>query len=303
MAYVLGLLASGRANGFTASLLRAAMAGAETVPGVEVEFVHLHQYKFGPCTSCFNCIRDSERGCTVDDDMGRDGELMAKVKRANGWILADPVHGWGTSAMSHLFIERCYPFTWSGELDGMPFASVSCASNQGMQRLANEELCKWAFTRGFRYIGGIPVHTVQIEQAREEAGELGRRLGEAATQDASGRGKYPDEEKFVDYLDKPWSALEPYLENLTSGTMAYKTSLIAEGLASFKRQEARDLLEASREPFLEALKLYGEGKAEEACDALVRASALWTHATWKEFLEEDVVKSGVPGAYRPIADD
>ena len=303
MAYVLALLASGRPNGFTDSLLQAAMEGARSVDGVEVERVHLHRYRFGPCTSCFNCIRNEPHDCTLEDAMGSDGELMAKVKRANGWILADPVHMWGPSAQTHLFIERCYPFIWSGELEGMPFASISCASNQGMQRLANANLCKWAFTKGLRYVGGLPVHTAYIERARGEAETLGRKLAEAAVVDAAGREKYPDAERYVDSLDRPWSVLEPYLDNLSNGTMAYESSLIAEGFASFKRQEALDLLQASKGHFENALELYKEGRHEAACGQLVRASALWTHATWKEFLEEDVTRAGVPEAYRPIVEE
>lgn len=300
MAQVLALLASGRRKGFTASLLEAAGRGAGSVEGVEVEFVHLHQYSFGPCRSCFNCIRSEAHECSQRDAMGGGGELMAKVMRANGWILADPVYMWGPSATCHLFIERCYPLLWSGTLSGMPFMSLSCASNQGMHRLANRLICKWAFTFGLRYIGGLPVHTTFLEQARQEAEAMGRRLGEAAAEDAVERKPMSDQERFVAYLDAPWSALEPYLDNLTSGTMRYESSLIAEGLKKFERKEAVELLEQAREPFQEALRLYVEGKEREACGALVRASALWTHATWKEFLEEEVIGTSAPEAYRPI---
>jgi multimeric flavodoxin WrbA len=300
MATVLAVLASGRSNGFTASVLDAAVKGAQSVEGVHVQHVRLHSYQFGPCTSCFHCIRDEAHECILRDAMGADGELMATVKRANAWILADPVHFWGPSAQCHLFIERCYPFVWSGQLEGMPFASISCASNQGMQRLANQGLCKWAFTLGLRYVGGLPVHTAYIEQARREAEELGQRLGQAAVADAQGRRKYPDQERYVDYLDAPWRPLEPYLDNLTRGTMAYEGSLIAQGLDTFGRQEAIALLEEARERLEDALALYKEGRHPDACRHLVRASALWTHATWKEFLEEDVVKADVPAAYRPI---
>ena len=303
MAYILGLLAIGRTKGFTASLLQAAIKGAEAVGEVEVEFVRLHDYKFGPCTSCFNCIRKEPHACTLPDAMGADGALMAKVKRANGWILADPVHMWGPSAQCHLFVERCYPFVWSGELEGMPFASISCASNQGMQRLANENLCKWAFAKGLRYVGGLPAHTAFLDRARLEAEALGRRLAEAARMDAQGRRKFPDRERYVAYLDKPWRVLEPYLDNLSNGTMTYASSLIAEGLANFKRQEAVALLHQSRVHFERALASYRDGREEDACDELARASALWTHATWKEFLEADVIGTGVPGAYRPIAEE
>jgi len=303
MAYVLALLASGRTKGFTASLLESAIEGAQSVENVEVELVHLHKYKFGPCNSCFNCIRDESHNCVLKDAMGGDGELMAKVKRANGWIIADPVHCWGPSAQIHLFIERCYPFVWSGNLEGMPFASISCASNQGMQRIANSNLCKWAFTYGLRYIGGLPVHTAYLERARQEAKELGRKLAEAAIEDAKGRKKFPDPERYVDYLGKPWRVLEPYLDNLSNGTFEYPSSLIAEGFSNFKKQEARELLTEAKSHLEESLNLYKQGKHEEACDQLVRASALWTHATWKEFLEEDVVKTSVPGAYRPIVEE
>ena len=302
MAHVLALLASGRRKGFTARVLQAAIEGAGRIGGVEVELVHLHDYTFGPCTSCFNCIRDEAHACTLPDAMGGGGDLMAKVKQANGWILADPVHCWGTSAKCHLFIERCYPFIWSGDLEGMPFASISCASNQGMQRLANANLCKWAFTKGLRYVGGLPVHTVYLERACREAEELGARLGEASVTDSQGRRKYPDEQRYVDYLDKPWAVLEPYLDNLTNGTMEYESSLIAEGLETFKRKEAIDLLRRSRGHLESALERREGDEVEDACRELARASALWTHATWKEFLEEDVVKTGVPEAYRPIQD-
>jgi multimeric flavodoxin WrbA len=302
MATVLALLASGRKRGFTASVLEAAIRGAEDVDGVQVERVYLHGHAFGPCTSCFNCIRDEAHQCTLPDAMGGDGELMARVRRANGWILADPVHTWGPSAMCHLFVERCYPFVWSGQLEGMPFASISCASNQGMQRLANRNLCKWAFTLGLRYVGGLPVHTAYIERARQEAIDLGRRLAEAAVRDAQARLKYPDPERYVDYLDKPWSVLEPYLENLGNGTIEYEASLLAEGLASFRRPAAIELLQRAKGPFVEALERYKEGQSEAACAQLVKTSALWTHATWVEFLEQDVIKARVPHAYRPIVE-
>ena len=302
MAIVLALLASGRKAGFTASVLEATAQGAESLDGVQVERVHLHHYTFGPCTSCFHCIRDEAHECILPDAMGGSGELMARVQRAHGWILADPVHTWGPSAMCHTFIERCYPFVWSGALEGMPFASISCASNQGMQRLADRNLCKWAFTLGLRHIGSLPVHTTYLERARDEAVDLGRRLAEAAVQDARARDRYPDAERYVDYLDKPWSVLEPYLDNLHNGTMAYETSLIAEGLANFRRPEAIELLQRAKGHFVQALDLYKKGQAEAACSPLVRASALWTHATWLEFLEQDVVKAGVPQAYRPIVE-
>jgi multimeric flavodoxin WrbA len=302
MARVLGLLMSGRRNGFTASLLAAATRGAESVVGVQVELVHVNRLELRPCRSCFNCIRSQAHECTQTDAMGARGELMRKLNEANGWIIADPVHMWGPTATCHLFVERCYPFLWSGALSGMPFMSVSCASNQGMQRLANQIICKWAFAFGLRYVGGLPVHTTHLEQAGRAAEALGAALGKAAVQDAAQRVPVTDVQRFIEYLDKPWSALEPYLQNLTEGTMRFEGSLIEAGLSSFKRQEAIELLAQAKGPFIDALNAFAAGDRERACELLVRASALWTHATWKEFLEEQVIGSAVPDAYRPLSE-
>ena len=302
MAHVLALLMSGRPKGFTASVLRPAVEGAESVEGVEVEFVNLHRHSFGPCRSCFHCVRSETRQCVQKDAMGGEGEFAAKVRSANAWIVADPVHMWGPSAQCHLFIERCYPLIWNGALAGMPFMSISCASNQGMHRIANAGICRWAFCYGMRYVGGLAVHTTYIERARQDAEELGRRLGEAAKEDAEGRKPLADDDLYIDYLDKPWSPLEPYLDNLSNGTMECESSMIAEALASFRRPEAVELLEQAKGLLEEALRLYKQNEQEAACAPLVRAGALWTHATWKEFLEEDVVKTSTPDAYRPLGD-
>jgi hypothetical protein len=107
-------------------------------------------------------------------------------------------------------------------------------------------------------------------------------------------GEAPDGEQF----ESP--TLEPYLDNLTNGTMTFEGSLIAEGLTTFKRDQAIEVLKEAAEVFRQALKLYGDGRIEDACQVLSKASALWTQATWKEFLETDVIKSAQPAAYRPV---
>jgi len=300
MAKILAVQGSGRPKGFTAGVLKAAMEGMESVDGVETEWVHLHKYRFGPCNSCFSCIRNEPHDCVLKDDLGAGGELMAKVKGANGLFFSDPVHFWGPSAICHLFFERLYPFLWSGDLEGMPFASASCASNQGMQRLANQNICKWVFTLGLRYQGGLPVHTVGYARALEEARALGRRLARAALADQEGREKYPDPERYPDYVDHPWSVLEPYLDNLTNGRMTYEGSLIEEGFQTLRNPEALDLLAQARDVFLEVLEARGQDRPREASRLLARASAFWAHATYKEFLEEEVVKTSLPKAYRPL---
>jgi len=305
MARVLGILGSARVDGYTIRVLREALKGAESISGVETELIRLLDYRFGPCTSCYECIRMREHRCILPDDMGRRGEgkLWRKIEKANGLIIASPVHFWSADALTHLFIERLYPFIWSGELKGIPVVTISVASNQGFQIIANKMLCEWAFTLSMRYIGGLPVHAAYLDEALAEARYLGVKLGKAALKDEEeGRKPLTDEEKWLIYQDKPWKVFINYLENLTMGTGDPTLSIIRRALARrvFKRKEAIDLLRKADEEFEKFSHHYSLGEIKEAIRSLVRVSALWTHATWKEFLEEKLIKASPPEAYHPI---
>lgn len=304
MARILAVLMSGRRRGYTADLWRAAIEGAEEVEGVTVDAVHAHDYQFGPCTSCFACIRQPEGHCVLDDDMGRRGQgaLFEKVREANGLLIAEPVHMWGSCAQTHLFMERLYPLLWTGELSGIPAMTISCASNQGMQHLATRTLARWCFCANFHYMGGLSAHTAYLQEAQNRARYLGEKLAMAALQDADVRQPLSDEKKWLAYMDKPWNALLPYLENLTRGTLRAEDSLIEVGLSqgTFRREEARKCLEQAREPMQQAIAAWRLQDHEAAQRYLLRASALWTRATWLEFLEEDVIGASQPSVYRSI---
>jgi multimeric flavodoxin WrbA len=305
MACVLGLMGNARKDGYTVRVLEAALDGARSVSGVDTEQLSLLDYEFGPCRSCYECIRAAEHRCILRDDMGGRGrgKLWLKVEEAHGLILATPVHFWSADALMHLFVERLYPYLWSGELRGIPIGTLAVASNQGFQIVANTMLCEWAFALGGHYIGGVAAHTAYLDEALREAHYLGARLGQAALRDAqSGRKSPTDEELWLEYADKPWSVLPHYLENLTRGTRDPSHSIIHQALAqgTFRRPEALELLKQADAEFARFTEHYALGEQRESIRALVKASALWTHATWKEFLEEQLVKAPPPKAYRPL---
>jgi len=305
MARVLCIMGSARKDGYTRQVLDRMLEAAGSIPGVQVEAVHLLDYHIGPCHSCYECIRRPDHRCILKDDMGQQGAgpLWKKVEMAQAMVWASPVHGWAADALIHLFIERLYPFLWSGELKGMPVATLAVASNQGFQLVAHQMLCQWAFTNGMRYIGGLPVHTAYLDEALSEAAYLGRQLGEAALEDQKGgRHALSDEEMWLAYQGKPWAVYPHYVENLTRGTGRAEQSLIHYGLAqgTFKRPEAAALLNQADAAMAEFLRHRDLGEERLALQALVRASALWTHATWSEFLEQDLIKAPPPSAYRPL---
>ncbi len=309
MATVLAVLTSGRRQGFTSRLLAAAVAGLESVDGVSADVLHTHDFGFGPCDSCFACVRDPAHVCVLDDDFGRggEGEIFQRLQNANGLLIADPVHNWSPSASARLFIERCYPFIWSGGLRGMPAGSISCASNQGMQREAMRELCKWLFGLRMRYVAGVDAHVAQFDAASQQASALGTALGKAALRDAQrGRDKWSDTDCFTHYATQaPWNALEPYIENLTRGAMMASKSVMQEALAdeTFENPEAVEHLKLAQEEFQHTIPYYHVGDMEQANASLVKASAHWTKATWLEFLQDQVIGADQPENYRPLPDE
>lgn len=305
MAHLMVVQGSGRKKGFTASFMENVVQNLEGVKGLDVEVYHLHDYTYGPCKSCFHCIRNVGSGCILEDDWGRKrkGELFQGFVRANGLLVVDPVHGWGMSAQARLFLERIYPTFWEGIPYGLPFASISCASNQGFQTRATAELCKLAAGSGFRYIGGLPVHVAYLQDARPKAVELGFRIAEAAHEDErNGRHKLTDEEIFLMYMGTPWDIVDGYLENITDGTFAYETSVPAQALCKgvFTDPEARSLLEKTCSHLKDALYHYASNDRRTAAIELSRVAKFWTNATYRQFLEKDVVRAQIPKAYRPL---
>ena len=104
------------------------------------------------------------------------------------------------------------------------------------------------------------------------------------------------------YMDTPWDMIHGYLENLTDGSFRYDDSVPARALGEgvFTNSEARALLEKACENLKAALERYNSGEKREAAIVLSRAAKFWTNATFKQFLEKDVVRAEIPKAYHPL---
>ena len=288
MATLLSIMCSPKVGGFTEALLRETLHGVKEVSGIKIDEIFLPDYQFQTCCACYSCTRGPKHTCVLDDEMGKngDGELFLKLQKANGLLLANPTYLWSANALCHLFFERCYPFIWSDTLNGMPFASVSSAYNIGFHRLADREICRWAFLIRFRHIGSLPTHSVHFEKSKPQLRQLGRDLAEATLCDAQeGRKKFTDEERFLYYMDKPWTALEPYLDNLTFGTFQWDNSLTQLGFAEdwFSDPDAIKDFEKADVELKAAFKYYEEGNLPEANRMLAKASVTWKRATGREY--------------------
>ena len=288
MVKVLCVQASPRKNGYTAKLLDAAIRGIKSVDMVEPDLVHLSDYRpISPCTSCWSCVK-KKNSCILDDSMGKigQGELFQKLRDANAIFIAHPVYYGRPPAGLHLFFERFYPFMWSGSLNGMPFASISQAANNGGARTAQIDITRWAATFNLRIIGGLPVHMVTYEEAIINAETLGKKLAMEALKDSVKRRKVTPVERYLASYDGQWSRLESSLMDLTNGTLQYKNSLIAYALRhnSMKKEETLEPLRKAGEELKQSLEDYRNQDHKGAAEHMVKMSSYWSPATLEEFL-------------------
>jgi multimeric flavodoxin WrbA len=220
--------------------------------------------------------------------MGKNGngKLFQKLCNANALFIAHPVYYVRPPAGLHLFFERFYPFMWSGKLNGMPFASISQATNNGGIRTAQIDITRWAVTFNLRVIGGLPVHMVSYEEAIVHAEELGKMIAEEALADSRERKRVTPVERYLVSYQGQWSRLESSLMDMTHGTMQYEESLIAYALrhGSMKNEDSVELLHKAGEELKLSLAHYKNDDLTSAAEHMVKMSSFWSPATLREFL-------------------
>lgn len=111
---VLCISASQRKGGHTEFLAKIATEAAQSVDGVEAEFVNLVDKKVQRCLVCHD--KEGRRGCKAVYDStslnkcplkGDDvGEIMKKVADADGIIMASPVYWGNVSGLLKDFMDR-----------------------------------------------------------------------------------------------------------------------------------------------------------------------------------------------------
>ena len=97
---VLGISTSPRIKGNSDSLLRRALAGAESA-GADVEYIHSPDYNIGPCIECNSCYTTGE--CRVLDDYQM---VLKKMLDADRLVFATPIFFMSVCAQAKNLIDR-----------------------------------------------------------------------------------------------------------------------------------------------------------------------------------------------------
>ncbi|WP_432404784.1 flavodoxin family protein [Wukongibacter sp. M2B1] len=102
---VLGFNGSPRRRWNTAMLLNHALEGAAS-QGAETELIHLYDYNYKGCISCFACKLKGGKSygsCAVKDDLK---PILRKVEEADAIILGSPIYFGVTTGEIRSFLER-----------------------------------------------------------------------------------------------------------------------------------------------------------------------------------------------------
>lgn len=102
---VMAFNGSPRKNWNTAILLNNALEGAAS-QGAETELIHLYDYSYKGCISCFACKLKGGKSygrCAVNDDLKA---ILKKVEEADAIILGSPIYFGMTTGEIRSFLER-----------------------------------------------------------------------------------------------------------------------------------------------------------------------------------------------------
>jgi multimeric flavodoxin WrbA len=102
---VIAVNGSPRKKWNTATLLEKALEGAAS-EGAETELIHLYDFNFKGCTSCFACkLKDGKSygKCAMNDELTH---VLAKLKDADAVILGSPIYLGNSTGEMRSFMER-----------------------------------------------------------------------------------------------------------------------------------------------------------------------------------------------------
>lgn len=102
---VIAINGSPRKRGNTAILLDKALEGAAS-NGAETEVIHLYDYNYTGCQSCFACklINGNSYGqCCINDEIN---PILKKIKETDAIILGSPIYLGSITGEMKSFIER-----------------------------------------------------------------------------------------------------------------------------------------------------------------------------------------------------
>ena len=179
---VLGISASPRPSGNTATLLEKALAGARA-EGAETELLSLAGKEIKPCDGCNACFTTGS--CHIEDDMA---DVYGRMTAADGIIFGSPVYLYGMPAQLKALIDRTYaPPPGGGRLTNKVGGIVVVAGSVGVIDVVKDLYFYFAVKKMLPggWLGAYATGKGDVENLTEglkAAHELGRETVQIAAQ-------------------------------------------------------------------------------------------------------------------------
>ncbi len=176
---ILVMQASPNEDGLTATMGKAALAGAEAA-GAETELVHIRKLDLGSCRACEDgwgrCRQESL--CVIEDDLEN---VRGKMSEADGIVLSTPVYFGDVAEVVKNLLDRLRRCEQAGPADprveGTAVLGIAAAGGGG----GGGPTCLVAMERYFAH-HGMPIFDMMIVTRRSRdymlpaAREAGERL-------------------------------------------------------------------------------------------------------------------------------
>lgn len=163
-------------KGYTYQATREFLDRLEGLGGIETELVRLADYRLEPCRGCKTCFARGEEFCPLKDD--RD-LLIAKMKEADGVVLASPNYSFQVSALMKLFLDRLGYACHRPQFHGKAFTSIVVQGFFGGEKIL-KYLALMGTALGFDVVKGT-CSTALVPMTQKERLKRNAALGEQAT--------------------------------------------------------------------------------------------------------------------------
>ncbi len=154
---IMVVIGSPRRKGNSATLAKRVVEGAREA-GAKVESFFLQAMDIRACTACDACRTKLKKACIIKDDMQK---LYAKMKAADGIVIASPIYWFTVSAQTKLFMDRWYALGGDDgyELAGKKFGVVLAYADADPFTSGAVNALR-TFQDAFNYLGARLVGTV-----------------------------------------------------------------------------------------------------------------------------------------------
>jgi multimeric flavodoxin WrbA len=157
--------------------------------GTDIETIHLQDFRVFFCKHCEQCHKNILH-CPLPDDVH---VILKKMLEADGIILASPNYINQVTASMKAIFDRSTHFIHCKRLLGKYVAGV-VSSGSGQDKEVLDYIEYYGHTCGAQYSGGVSCAAQLIEEKKEEAIKLGRKL----VVDIQEKKSYPEQLELIE---------------------------------------------------------------------------------------------------------